>query len=192
MRPAHLLASAWIAWLASWLLAALWSARTEKRATGRLELTHRPIVVAGLVLIAFRIRRFPAWPVGQAAAWALTGIAIVGLLFTWWARIHLGRLWSSWTTRKQGHRIVESGPYSLVRHPIYTGLIVALWATAAARARATSLAGAALFTLGFWIKARAEEDFLAKELGAASYAEYRHRVPMLVPLPRRWRPGPGR
>ncbi len=187
MRPVRLLAAAWIVWFASWMLAASWSARTVKRATSRTELTHRLIILAGLLLIGFRVGRRPAWPIQNNAAWALAGIAIAGLLFTWWARIHLGPLWSGRTTRKEGHRIVETGPYALVRHPIYTGLIVALLATAAARARETSLAGAALATLGYWLKARAEEEFLANELGPEAYADYRRRVPMLVPLP--WRRG---
>jgi protein-S-isoprenylcysteine O-methyltransferase Ste14 len=58
-----------------------------------------------------------------------------------------------------------------VRHPIYTGLIVALAATAAA-----------LLAIGFWLKARAEERFLSAELGAEAYGAYRRRVPMLIPF----------
>jgi protein-S-isoprenylcysteine O-methyltransferase Ste14 len=183
MRPAQLLAVAWIAWIASWMLAAFWSARTEKRAATRAELTYRAITVIGILLMVYRIGRRPAWPLGDAAAWALVCVAVGGLLFTWWARIHIGRLWSSTITRKEGHRIVESGPYALVRHPIYTGIITAILASAAARARATSLAGAALLVIGFWLKARAEEKFLAEQLGQEAYAAYRRRVPMLAPFP---------
>jgi protein-S-isoprenylcysteine O-methyltransferase Ste14 len=185
MHPAQLLAFAWIAWIASWMLAAAWSTRTERRAPRRAELLYRAITIAGILLMVYRLGRRPAWPVGHDVAWALAWLAVAGMLFTWWARIHIGRLWSSGITRKAGHRIVETGPYALVRHPIYTGIIVAILATAAARARATSLAGAALIIVGFWLKARAEEQFLAEELGAEAYAAYRRRVPMLVPLP--WR-----
>src|SRR5438445_12979167 len=53
----------------------------------------------------------------------------------WWARIHLGRLWSSNVTRKKNHHVVDSGPYGIVRHPIYTGVIVASIATAAIQTR---------------------------------------------------------
>ena len=181
MRPAQLLAAVWILWVASWVVAGLWSARTERRAGRREELTHRAITVAGFLLIVLWARRPPAWPVGDLVGWALDGVAIAGFLFTWWARIHIGRLWSSAIVRKEGHRIIETGPYALVRHPIYTGLITALFATAIARARPTSLAGAAIATFGLWLKARTEERFLAKELGAEAYAAYRRRVPMLVP-----------
>ena len=92
----------------------------------------------------------------------------------------LGAWWSGAITRKEGHHIVETGPYALVRHPIYTGLIAANFATAAAQATVTGLIGAALVAIGLWLKARVEENFLTAELGADAYAAYRRRVPMLV------------
>ncbi len=94
----------------------------------------------------------------------------------------MGALWSGAIVRKEGHHIVETGPYALVRHPIYTGLIVAIFATAAAQATVTGLIGAALVAIGLWLKARVEERFLTAELGADAYAAYRRRVPMLVPF----------
>jgi protein-S-isoprenylcysteine O-methyltransferase Ste14 len=121
------------------------------------------------------------WHVGAGGAYALAGLTLAGIVFAWWARIHLGRLWSSAVTRKQDHHVVDSGPYRLVRHPIYTGLIAAIFATAAAQATITGLLGAALVAIGLWLKARIEERFLADELGPGTYGAYRHRVPMLVP-----------
>ena len=76
----------------------------------------------------------PAWQIGDYGAYALVGVMLVGLALTWWARMQLGRLWSSAITRKEEHRLVETGPYALVRHPIYTGIITALLATAAIEA----------------------------------------------------------
>jgi protein-S-isoprenylcysteine O-methyltransferase Ste14 len=78
--------------------------------------------------------------------------------------------------------VVDTGPYGLVRHPIYTGLIFAVIATAVAQATVTGLAAIALITIGLWLKARVEERFLATELGPDDYAAYRRRVPMLVPF----------
>jgi protein-S-isoprenylcysteine O-methyltransferase Ste14 len=69
-----------------------------------------------------------------------------------------------------------------VRHPIYTGLILAIIATAAAQATVTSIVAAVLITAGFWLKAHIEERFLTSELGAEAYGSYRRRVPMLVPF----------
>ena len=80
----------------------------------------------------------------------------------------------------------DTGPYGFVRHPIYTGLIIALLATAVTEATPVALSGAVLIALGLWVKARAEERFLLSELGQEAYESYRRRVPMLVPfLPHR-------
>ena len=73
-----------------------------------------------------------------------------------------------------------------MRHPIYTGLIIALLATAVTEATPVALSGAVLIALGLWVKARAEERFLSSELSPEAYESYRRRVPMLVPfLPHR-------
>jgi protein-S-isoprenylcysteine O-methyltransferase Ste14 len=109
---------------------------------------------------------------------------LIGLALTWWARIQLGRLWSSAITRKDEHRLVDTGPYALVRHPIYTGIIIALVATAATEATLMAALGAVLIAIGLWVKARAEERFLLAELGPDAYESYRRRVPMLLPFVR--------
>ena len=121
------------------------------------------------------------WDAGYGGAYALAGITLLGILFAWWARLYLGRLWSSAITRKIDHRVVDTGPYALVRHPIYTGLMTAILATAAAAATPAALVGAGLISFGFWLMARAEERFLTAELGADIYGAYRRRVPMLIP-----------
>jgi protein-S-isoprenylcysteine O-methyltransferase Ste14 len=186
-RPRIVFAVIWIAWIVSWIAAAFWSSRAEKRARTWETVVYRAAIVAGAVLLtpwaARRLAAAPLWDVGYGGAYALAALTLAGLAFTWWARIHLGRLWSGSITRKEHHRVVDTGPYALVRHPIYTGLIFALFATAVAQGMARALAGAALITFGFWLKARAEERFLAAELGADAYGAYRRRVPMLMPLP---------
>jgi protein-S-isoprenylcysteine O-methyltransferase Ste14 len=185
IRPRAVFAVIWIGWIVSWMAAAYWSNRTEKVALTWDTLRYRVAIIAGAVLMTPWATRHlsttPLWHVGYAGAYALAALTLAGILFTWWARIHLGRLWSGSITRKEGHRVVDTGPYALVRHPIYTGLIFALLATAAAQATANALVGAALISVGFWLKARAEERFLSVELGADAYGDYRRRVPMLVP-----------
>jgi protein-S-isoprenylcysteine O-methyltransferase Ste14 len=69
-----------------------------------------------------------------------------------------------------------------VRHPIYTGLIFALLATAAALGTPTGFAGVALMIAGIVMKARLEEKFLREEFGPEIYDAYARRVPMLVPM----------
>jgi len=173
----------WTTWALSWFAAAVWSRQTTARPSLAQEMPYRLVTFAGVVLLfGIEFRSFPhGWDVSEAVAWAMVALVAAGFAFAWWARIHLGTLWSGTITRKQDHRIVESGPYALVRHPIYTGILLSAFATAIARGRWEALIGAVLFALGCWIKARQEERFLSEELGP-EYADYRKRVPMLVPF----------
>jgi protein-S-isoprenylcysteine O-methyltransferase Ste14 len=190
VQPSESFQVIWIGWVVSWVAASLWSGRTEKRATTREMWIYRIIIFAGALLIApwtaQALGESPIWQIGDYGARALVGVMLLGLALTWWARMQLGRLWSSAITRKEEHRLVETGPYAFVRHPIYTGLIIALLATAAIEATLVALLGAVLITIGLWVKARAEERFLSTELAPETYEIYRRRVPMLVPfLPHR-------
>jgi len=185
MRPGALFAIIWIGWAISWVAAAFWAGRTEKRVATWEVWTYRLASTAGIVLLwhrtAERLGETRLWHVGYNGAYLLAALTLAGVLFAWWARIHLGRLWSGSITLKEGHRVIDTGPYKLVRHPIYTGLIAATYATAAAEATYTGIAAAVLITAALWLKARVEERFLAAELGQDAYAAYSRRVPMLVP-----------
>lgn len=172
------------AWVVSWIAAMVWSRRTAARPPALDQLVHWLPTAVGIGLLAFGsvgTRLAPLWRLPDAADWALAGVCAAGLLFTWWARIALGSLWSGSVSRKDDHSLVQRGPYRLVRHPIYTGLIVAALAQGVLIGMAANLAGALLIAFGFWLKARLEERFLGEELGAP-YAEYRRRTPMLVPF----------
>jgi protein-S-isoprenylcysteine O-methyltransferase Ste14 len=87
-------------------------------------------------------------------------------------------------TRKEGHRVVDSGPYAIVRHPIYTGVITAALATMAVRGTQLAVAGVALLVVGYYLKGRLEERFLRAELGAEAYDAYARKTAMLVPFVR--------
>ncbi|MBV9330116.1 MAG: isoprenylcysteine carboxylmethyltransferase family protein [Alphaproteobacteria bacterium] len=187
MQPWQAIYYVWDLWAVSWLIAALWSARTESRpALGRGLFYYIPVIAGGALLFYGPARATWIWSeaFGKALGWTCVSIVAAGLLFCWWARIHLGRLWSGTVTRKEGHHVVDTGPYRLVRHPIYTGIIVACFATALEKTTALTFAGAAIMALGWYMKARVEERFLRDELGAASYDAYAARVPMLVPFAR--------
>jgi protein-S-isoprenylcysteine O-methyltransferase Ste14 len=127
--------------------------------------------------------RWRIWYVTPTEAWTCAVCIAAGFAFAWWARVHLGELWSGPVTAKANHRVVATGPYGLVRHPIYTGILLSVFATAAIKGTLPGVAGALVITLGIWMKARLEEKWLAGELGADSYMRYRERVPMLVPVP---------
>ena len=109
-------------------------------------------------------------------------MALAGFAFCWWARLHLGRLWSASITKKENHRVVDSGPYGYVRHPIYTGLYISTLGTVLIKGTVLGLAGGVLVMLSFYWKARLEERWLRDELGAEVYDAYARRVPMLIPF----------
>jgi protein-S-isoprenylcysteine O-methyltransferase Ste14 len=177
----------WAAWSASWLLAAVWSARTERRISFLRDVPHRFFTALGAVILftspihLAAIRSLPE-PFGDDVLWAMTGFVAFGFLFAWWARIHLGRLWSGNVVKKEGHHVVDTGPYGIVRHPIYTGILISCFATAAAKGTALAFGGASLMVLGWYLKARQEERLLRDELGQDAYRSYAARVPMLVPF----------
>ncbi len=199
-RPDFAIHLAWLAWLVSWWLAAFWRRRTIKRPPSSQELAHLAPTVLGFGLLfsthaplndASRqiFNNAPAivepirlWATSLGLAWACFGLVVAGCLFCWWARVTLGVLWSGNITVKSDHRVVDTGPYRLVRHPIYTGLILAAAATAIEKATVLAIAGAALIVFGFWLKARFEERFLRQELGREAYDSYAARTPMLVPI----------
>ena len=177
----------WLIWWASWLLAAFWRERAAKQPPRRSQIVYRVLVVAGVIFLFDRVIpaldvRLWVWP--PTLQWALVVVSVCGFAFTWWARIHLGKLWSSNVGRKADHHIVDTGPYGIVRHPIYTGILIASSATAVLRATAGACLGVAILTAGWYVKARLEERFLREQLGQENYDAYARRVPMLLPFMR--------
>lgn len=184
-HPAHAIAAAWIIWALSWFVAAIWSRQTTQRASFADEAPYRIVTALGAFglfgILPVGQLDHQLYPIGDALLWMMFVIVVAGFSFCWWARLTLGALWSGTVTRKEGHHIVDAGPYALVRHPIYTGLLLAGFATAIARGSVESFLGEALLIVGCWMKARVEERFLSEQLGVEQYAAYRQRVHMLVP-----------
>jgi protein-S-isoprenylcysteine O-methyltransferase len=102
------------------------------------------------------------------------------MLFAGWARLFLGGNWSSNVTLKQNHTLVQSGPYRIVRHPIYTGLIVALLGTAVALGELRCFLGVLLAAIAWKIKSVSEETLMEQQFGD-QYTRYRRQVKGLVP-----------
>lgn len=190
VNPERACYAIWIAWAISWWLAALWSSRAKSRASVAAQLPYRLITVVGFIMLFGLNTRhhyqdpLRLWTLPVSGGWLMAGFCLAGIAFAWWARIHLGRLWSAFVTRKEDHRIIDTGPYGIVRHPIYTGIILATLALMLVKGTVFAVAGALLAIFGFWIKARLEETFLRAQLGAETYDAYRRRVPMLIPF---WR-----
>ena len=187
MTPQLLTIVAWSAFVLSWIGAAFWADRAEKRPARREAWLYRAVTVAGVVLLVAGGEQFSRaadrlWSFEPVVDYALVLVVLSGIAFTWWARLYLGRLWSSSVTKKADHRVVDTGPYAIVRHPIYTGIILACAATAAQLGTALAVAGVLVLSVGFWIKGRLEERFLRGQLGEGAYDAYRQKVPMLVPF----------
>lgn len=186
MSFAQIIVGAWSVWLLSWMIAAFWTAKTSARSSLREQLPDRLVTGVGIVMLFWAFTAPMVFAPVAALGWLLVGFVIAGFGFAWWARLHLGAMWSGSVVRKRLHRIIDTGPYALVRHPIYTGLIASVFATAAANGRLVAFAGACLFALGLWMKARLEERFLIAGLGEGEYGAYRARVPMLIPFTKGW------
>jgi protein-S-isoprenylcysteine O-methyltransferase Ste14 len=184
MRPEITILALWIGWVVTWVIAALWSNRTENRPGIDAEVRYRIPMGIGAVLMFAPAREgeLRLWHVGWNGAWLCVALVALGFIIAWWARLYLGPLWSAHITRKADHRVVDSGPYAMVRHPIYFGLLLSLLATAAAKGTLLSVGGFVFLLLGIWMKARLEERWLTQELGERAYADYRKRVPMLIPF----------
>jgi protein-S-isoprenylcysteine O-methyltransferase Ste14 len=184
--PTKLLAFIWLAWVISWVVASFWSGRTKTHVHTLASWVYRLPILLGAILLspwtAAALGENRLYDTGNTGTYVLAVVVLLGISFTWWARIHLGRFWSNAITQKEGHRIIDTGPYGLVRHPIYTGLILAILATGVAVAMWTSLLGALLISFGQWRKARMEETFLRTKMGPDAYASYSRRVPMIVPF----------
>ncbi|HZH40909.1 MAG TPA: isoprenylcysteine carboxylmethyltransferase family protein [Gemmatimonadales bacterium] len=181
MIPIQAMMWLWVLWLVSWWGAAFWSDRAVKGPGAGPQVAYNLLTVAGGVLLFAVDSRDTILRLPPAARWGTLGLAVAGFLFAWWARITLGRFWARNVSRKADHRVIENGPYALVRHPIYTGIITATVATALLKATWIAWAGVVVMTIGWYVKARLEERFLHGELGEA-YDAYQRRVPMLVPF----------
>jgi protein-S-isoprenylcysteine O-methyltransferase Ste14 len=144
----------------------------------------------GLTLLAFCLVFTPyfrtgwrAWSfVPNAKVGGAIGLAIVllGICFSIWARLELGGNWSGSVTIKEGHTLIRRGPYTIVRHPIYTGLLLALLGVAVIVGELGGLLGVAVMFLSFWVKSRVEERFMLEQFGEG-YRQYQQQVKGLVP-----------
>jgi protein-S-isoprenylcysteine O-methyltransferase Ste14 len=185
--PESIMYGLWTLWAVSWVAASGWAAQTKGRPPVSGEIFYRTLTFLGFgMLFFFQFVRAAGplrlWRTPVEIGWVCVGLTVLSLAFAWWARLHLGRLWSARVTRKEGHRIVDTGPYALVRHPIYTALLsAALW-LGLYKGTVWSVGGFVLLAIGYTMKARIEERYLRSELGAAGYDAYASRTPMIVPF----------
>lgn len=175
----------WIVWITGWMLAAIGNKRTQWREPLPAAILNRgPVLIGTAMLLA------PQWlPRGLTRRVLTPGhglpalgtiLVFLGLLFAFWARWHLGRNWSGTVTVKQDHTLITSGPYRWVRHPIYSGIVLALLGTALAIGAPYGFVATVLIVLGFLVKLRAEEARMRATFPAA-YDDYCRHTARLIP-----------
>jgi len=181
----------WLAWLLCWGAAAMGTKPTQRRESFASQLSHVVPLAMGVALLAtlrvpFAWLSAPVLPAGAVGFWAGLALVVAGLGLSIAGRAWLGGNWSGTVTVKLDHELIRSGPYRSVRHPIYTGLLLALLGSAIALREVRGFLGLALVALAFLRKIAIEERFLIEQFGAA-YDRYRAEVPALLPMPERRR-----
>lgn len=178
---------AWISFLVYWL----WQWRGVKQAERTEPFWHRllaywlPLLVAASLLgpgdwyidCPLHERMLPKSLLLKGLGVALT---FAGVALAIQARRMLGRNWSSEVQIKQDHELIQHGPYRYVRHPIYTGLLLAFFGTALKMGDWRGWIALAIVLASFWYKSRQEERFLLARFGAP-YAEYMQHTKALLP-----------
>jgi len=185
IAPLDAIGLLWTVWLIGWALAAFTAARSVVRQPLPARLAHTLILVAGAMLITGQNPRLapllrPVYPVRAWIGWAGVIVCVVGLGFAVWARVQIGRLWSGAVALKAEHALVRGGPYAITRHPIYSGLLLALLGTAITRDTEAAFLGLPLLFAGLFVKAKQEESLLLERFGP-EYEKYRAEVPALIP-----------
>jgi protein-S-isoprenylcysteine O-methyltransferase Ste14 len=176
----------WVIFLAVWLLAAISTKRSVYRESRAQRLRYSILLIAAYFLL-IRGHRLPhplsarVIPHMEVIAWAGAVLCVAGLGFCIWARVTLGRNWSSAVALKEGHELIERGAYRLVRHPIYTGLIAMFLATVIVLGHVGGIIGLVLVFISFWIKLRDEERVMLKQF-PDQYAAYQQRVKRIIPF----------
>ena len=185
------LAGMWLAWLAVWLVSARNRKATLRRESVGSRLSHGlPALAAAVLMVSHGLPI--AWLYGRfvpsTTTIILCGIVATaaGLAFAIWARFHLAGNWSATITLKQDHTLVRSGPYGLVRHPIYAGLWLASLGSTITIGQWRGLIALGLVTIVVLRKASLEERLLREGFGD-DYERYSQDVPALIPAIRRWR-----
>ncbi len=176
----------WIIFVIVWLLGVAWTKRTIYRESSAERTRYWLALVIGYFLV-IKSSGFPPpfdWlvvPHTTSSAWSGVFLCVSGLVFAIWARLILGRNWSGVVTLKEGHELIERGPYRVVRHPIYTGILAMLAGTTIALGYFGSFIGFLLVFVSFWVKLKREEDLMLKHF-PAKYAAYQHRVKRIIPF----------
>lgn len=174
----------WMAFLVYWQVMAINTKKTEQLEPLASRAFRVLLFGVAIYLLTFRPPdawlHVHLWPSNFETFWAGAAITLAGLLFCVWARVTLGRNWSRSVTIKEDHELIVTGPYGLVRHPIYSGLFLAFIGTVLAEGQVRAVVAFGLVVLSLWLKLRLEEKWMRAQFGA-QYEVYAGRVKAVVP-----------
>jgi protein-S-isoprenylcysteine O-methyltransferase Ste14 len=184
--PYRIIGWAWVAVVMIWLVAGTASKRMVRRQSTVSRYLQLCLgVVAGLLIwgrgpwqVMFSAQIVPQSPDTGNLGLALT---LAGRAFALSARFVLGKNWSATVTIKHDHELVRSGPYAIVRHPIYSGFLLALLGTSIARGNIGAFVGVAITALALRLKSLNEESFMLEQFGS-QYTAYKQDVKALIPF----------
>jgi protein-S-isoprenylcysteine O-methyltransferase Ste14 len=183
--PYKVIGWVWEAVLVIWVAASLTNKRTIRRQSIGSRLLQLGLgVLAGLFIWGggpWKMFAGPMIPRSPAMGSIALALISAGLAFAVWARFVIGRNWSGTVTLKQDHELVRSGPYAIVRHPIYTGFLFALLGTAVARGTIGAFIGVAIAVLALRLKSLTEESLMLQQFDS-QYAAYKREVKALIPF----------
>jgi protein-S-isoprenylcysteine O-methyltransferase Ste14 len=181
----YLFFALWIAFLLYWQIMAIDTKTTRRLEPAGSRIVRSLIFLIAIVLLSTNWIRLPwlyreLWRQGIWPFWIGAAITAGGLIFAVWARVHLGRNWSRSVTVKEEHELITTGPYALVRHPIYTGILVGFLGTAIALSQVRGFLAFILIFIALWGKLRREEAWMRSQFGE-TYAAYARHTAALVP-----------
>jgi protein-S-isoprenylcysteine O-methyltransferase Ste14 len=174
----------WVAVTVFWIVSAFSVKRTKEKQPLPARLLYLLLTISAVMLLNGGFLKFhldaPVLPHTLATGIIADILMLLGLCIAIWARVTLGRNWSSRVTLKEDHELIQRGPYRAVRHPIYSGLLLMVLGTAILVGRTGGFLALLVCFCGFWFKARQEEQLLTKSL--PGYSEYMAHTKALLPF----------
>jgi protein-S-isoprenylcysteine O-methyltransferase Ste14 len=175
----------WLAWYIVWIVWAFQSKKTQQRESFGSRMSYTVLFGAAIWLLLFGRRLGPWWhrplfPTTAFTGWLAVALTALGVALTLWARFILGSNWSANVTIKVAHELIRTGPYRFVRHPIYTGVILAAVGTAIALDQWRGVIAVLLLWVSFTIKRLKEEQFMRQTFGD-QYIEYSRNTGAIFP-----------
>jgi protein-S-isoprenylcysteine O-methyltransferase Ste14 len=183
--PAGMIGDLWMIFALYWLISALNRKKTKRREPWGQRMAYVLPLLAAFFLL-FRYEYSHTWlgarfvPDTPLVHWLGVAIMASGVAIAFWARFHLGANWSGVVTLKVDHELIRTGPYRTIRHPIYTGILLAFLGNVIEVGEVRGLMGLLIIWLSFYVKARREESFLLQEFGP-KFSEHTQHTGMFLP-----------